>query len=64
MSNKKKEEEIKDYSKKKSLMEEEEGLRTLKGIETPQEDQQSRLTWTLGALRDCATNQRTYTGWP
>jgi hypothetical protein len=22
------------------------------GIETPQEDQQSQLTWTLGALRD------------
>jgi hypothetical protein len=24
----------------------------LKGIRTPQEDQQSQLAWTLGALRD------------
>ena len=28
----------------------EEGLKALKGIGTPQEDQQSQLTWTLGAL--------------
>ena len=35
------------------LMEElEEGLQAPKGIATPQEDQQSRLTWTPEALRD------------
>jgi hypothetical protein len=28
------------------------GLKTLKGIETPQEDKQDQQTWTLGALRD------------
>lgn len=33
-----------------------------KGIGIPQEDQQSHLTWTVGALRDLTTNQRTYTG--
>ena len=30
----------------------EEGLLVLKGIGTPQEDQQNQLTWTLAALRD------------
>jgi hypothetical protein len=36
-----------------SLMEElGEELRALKGIGTPQEGQQSQLTWTLGVLRD------------
>ena len=30
----------------------EEGLQAPKGIATPQEDQQSRLTWTPEALRD------------
>jgi 2-iminoacetate synthase ThiH len=35
-----------------TLMEElEEGLQALKGIGTPQEDQESQLTWILGALR-------------
>ena len=35
-----------------TLMEElGEGLRALEGIGTLQEDQQSQLTWTLGALR-------------
>jgi hypothetical protein len=33
-----------------TLIEEEEGSRALKGIGTPQEDQQSQLTWTLWAL--------------
>jgi len=28
-----------------------EGLRAQSGIGTPQEDQQSQLTWTLGTLR-------------
>ena len=32
-------------------------------LKTPQEDQQSQLTWTLGALRDLTTDQRAYTGW-
>jgi hypothetical protein len=40
-----------------------EGLQAPKGIGTPQEDQQSQLTWILGALRDWATNQRAHTGW-
>ena len=29
----------------------EEGFQASKRIETPQEDQQSQLTWTLGAIR-------------
>ena len=34
-----------------TLMEElGEGLKALKGIGTPQEDQQSQLTWTLGGF--------------
>jgi hypothetical protein len=33
-----------------------------KGIRTPQEDQQSQLTQTLGALRVLTMNQRTYMG--
>ena len=37
-------------------------MKALKGIETPQKDQQNQITWTLGALRDCNTNQRAYTG--
>jgi hypothetical protein len=39
-----------------------EGLKALKRIETPQEDQQSQLNCTLMVLRDGTTNQRTYTG--
>jgi hypothetical protein len=36
-----------------TLMEEqEEGMQSPKGIGIPQDDQQSQLTWTLGALRD------------
>jgi hypothetical protein len=35
----------------------------LKGVGTPQEEQQSQLTWILGALRVWTTTQRTYTGW-
>jgi hypothetical protein len=38
-------------------------LRALKGVGTPQGDQQSQLTWTLRALRSWTTNQRAYTGW-
>jgi hypothetical protein len=34
-----------------------------KGIGTPQKDQQSQLTWTLGDLRDGTTNQKTYMSW-
>jgi hypothetical protein len=34
-----------------------------KGIGTPQEDQQSQLTCTLGAQRVWTTKQRTYMGW-
>jgi hypothetical protein len=32
--------------------EQEKGLQVLKAIGIPQEEQQSQLTWTLGALRD------------
>jgi hypothetical protein len=46
-------------TKVKQLMELEDSYRSvggktvgLKGIETPQKDQQSQLTWTLGVLRD------------
>lgn len=41
----------------------EEELKTLKGVRTPREDQQSQLTWTPGALRDGAINQRADMGW-
>ena len=34
-----------------------------KGIGTPQEDQHSQLTWTIGTIRVWTTNSRTYTGW-
>jgi hypothetical protein len=34
-----------------------------KGIETPQVDQQSQLTWTPGALKIWTTNQRIYVVW-
>jgi hypothetical protein len=37
-----------------------EGLRAPKRIETPLKDQQSQLTWTLGAFRDWTTNQRVH----
>jgi hypothetical protein len=40
------------------MKEYEEGLWAQKGIGTLQEDQQSQLTWTQGALRDWTTNQR------
>jgi hypothetical protein len=33
------------------MEDQEEGLQAQKRIETSQEDQQSQLTWTLGALR-------------
>jgi hypothetical protein len=36
-----------------------EGVRALKEIGTPQEDQLSQLTWSLEALRD----QRAFIGW-
>jgi hypothetical protein len=39
----------------------EESIEGLKGIGMPQEDQQSQLTRTLGALRDGTTNQGAYT---
>jgi hypothetical protein len=40
-----------------------EGLWAPNRIGTPQNNQQSQLTWTLGVLRDRTTDQRTYTGW-
>jgi hypothetical protein len=41
-----------------------EGIVTSKGIGTPQEDQQSQVTWPLGVLEtDPPTKQRTHTGW-
>ena len=39
-----------------------EGLRALKVIGTPQ-DQQSQLTWTFGGPRDWTTIQRAYISW-
>ena len=36
----------------------------MKGIGTPQEEQQSQLTWTLRVLRDSTTNQRIYMAEP
>jgi hypothetical protein len=38
-------------------------LQAPKGKGTPQENQKNQITWTIGALRDCTTNQRAYIGW-
>jgi hypothetical protein len=47
-----------------SLMEElEEGLRALKRIGTPQEDQKVNQPGPLMSPRDWTTNQRVYMGW-
>lgn len=36
----------------------------MKGMGTPHEDQDSHQSGSLGILKDWATNQRIYTGWP
>jgi hypothetical protein len=42
----------------------EERIATSNGIGTPQDEQQSQLTWILGALRDRNTKQRPYMAGP
>lgn len=38
------------------------GIPGLKEIGTPEDNQQNQIAWTLGALRDGTTNQRTHMG--
>ena len=41
----------------------EEGLKVLKGIGTPQEDQQNQLSWTLGCFQRLSHQPRTKLVW-